>query len=171
MTAGIAIRDERPGDAAAITRVIAAAFADHPHSDGSEPRIVEQLRRNGDLTLSLVAETADGIVGHIAFSPVTIERADSIWFGLGPVSVPPACQNSGIGAALVRAGLSRIGNEGATGCVLLGEPDYYRRFGFSADTALVFPGAPDGYFMALAFSETASPAEGIVRYAPAFYSD
>lgn len=172
MSIGVAIRDERPGDADAIAQVITAAFDGHSHSDGSEPIIVEQLRRDGDLALSLVAESGaesgNGIVGHVGFSPVTIEAARGAWFGLTPVSVLPAFQNLGIGAALIRTGLERIQANGAAGCVVLGEPGFYQRFGFSGDNALVFPGAPNGYFMAFPFAKTAAPA-GLVGYARAFY--
>lgn len=84
------VRDEAPGDEAAIAAVTAAAFRGAPHSDGSEAEIIERLRVAGDLAVSLVAVDADGaIVGHVAFSPVTISDGTSGWYGLGPVSSFP----------------------------------------------------------------------------------
>ena len=83
------IREERPGDEQAITALVDAAFRDAPHSDGTEAAIVERLRADGDLALSLVA--AEGsLVGHVAFSPVTLSDGTARWYGLGPVAVSPA---------------------------------------------------------------------------------
>lgn len=162
-----AVRPERHGDAAAVYALTAVAFADQPHSDGREPAIVERLRADGDLALSLVAEDAhDGIVGHIAFSPVTIDGREGGWFGLGPVSVAPARQRAGIGTALIERGLARLPDMGAKGCVLLGDPAYYRRFGFEHDPGLRYPGPPAEYFQVRSFSGKAP--QGEVRYASAF---
>ena len=94
----LTIRPERAGDEVAIRRVTATAFAGQPHSDGSEPTIVDRLRVDGDLALSLVAEAADGIVGQVAFSPVSIADGSAKWYGLGPVSVLPKEQGRGIGS-------------------------------------------------------------------------
>ncbi len=161
------IRNERPGDEPAIAALTGAAFRDAPHGDGGEVAIVERLRADGDLTLSLVAENLDrAIVGHIAFSPVTISDGTPGWYGLGPMSVIPLRQRAGIGSALIREGLSRLGGIGASGCVVLGDPAYYGRFGFGHDPALTYPGPPAEYFQRLVLQGTA-PA-GTVRYAPAF---
>ena len=84
------IRQERRGDEVAIHDLTAVAFADYPHGDGSEPMIVKRLRDAGALHLSLVAEEAGEIHGHVAFSPITISGEDLGWLGLGPVSVLPA---------------------------------------------------------------------------------
>ena len=160
------IRSERSGDAAEIRQVVTAAFADAPHSDGTEGAIVDALRADGALTVSLVA-VADGlIVGHVAFSAVTIDGSDVGWFGLGPVAVLPDRQRQGIGGALVRAGLDRLRNQRARGCVVLGDPGYYQRFGFAADPQLRYPDAPAPYFMRLAFGPEI-PA-GCVAYHPDF---
>jgi len=161
------IRDETPAEAAAIRHLTDTAFAGAEHASGTEGAIVDALRRTGALTLSLVAATDGEVVGHVAFSPVTIAGAACGWFGLGPVAVLPARQRAGIGAALIRAGLARLRIAGAAGCVVLGDPAYYPRFGFAPDPALRFEGVPPEYFMALAFSDT-SPA-GAVVYHPAFY--
>ena len=159
------IRDERAGDEAAIRRVTALAFAGAPHSDGTEAEIVERLREGHALAVSLVADDEGAIVGHVAFSPVTIEESGG-WFGLGPVAVAPVRQHHGIGHALITEGLARLRAQGAKGCVVLGDPAYYARFGFAPDPALTYPGPPPQYFQALRFDAT--PATGIVRYHPAF---
>lgn len=162
----IAIRPERAGDERAIHDVVRAAFAYQPHSDGSEPAIVDALRNNGDLAISLVAEDDRAIVGHVAFSPVTISDGSEGWFGLGPVAVAPQRQREGIGAALIEQGLAVLRERGAAGCVVLGEPDYYARFGFAHDSELTYPGPPPLYFQRLAMSSRG--ASGDVIYAPAF---
>lgn len=161
------IREESAGDAAAIRQVTTAAFAGVAHSSGTEGDIVDALRASGALTLSLVAEDGGVILGHAALSPVTIGGAQG-WFGLGPVSVRPDRQGEGIGAALVREGLSRLRASGAQGCVVLGDPGYYERFGFRADPQLRFEGAPPEYFMRLT-CQGRTPS-GRVTYHPAFYA-
>ncbi|WP_380875537.1 GCN5 family N-acetyltransferase [Sphingomonas sp. DBB INV C78] len=160
------IRQEQARDRDAIARVTAGAFAAVEHSDQTEPAIIAALREAGALTLSLVAVEGGEIVGHVAFSAVTIDGADKGWFGLGPVSVRPDRQGGGIGSALIRAGLDELRERGAAGCVLLGEPDYYRRFGFEQDAALRYEGAPAEYFMRLVLAGPA--ATGRVDYHPAF---
>ncbi|UFX44113.1 N-acetyltransferase [Bradyrhizobium sp. 41S5] len=161
------IRDERDEDAAAISRVTAAAFANAPHSSGTEARIVAALRQAGALTISLAAVSDDAsIVGHVAFSPVQIDRAAGRWYGLGPVSVVPDMQRQGIGGALIREGLARLAALNADGCVLLGDPSYYSRFGFVSDPALTYGGAPSPYFQRLVLK--GEPPKGDVSYHPAF---
>ena len=160
------IRDERPEDVDAIRDLTARAFAGMPYSGGSEPAIVDRLREAGTLTLSLVAAMDGAVVGHVAFSPVTISDGSKDWFGLGPLSVEPPHQREGIGSALVDAGLSRLKALGARGCVLVGDPGYYGRFGFSTGPALTYDGAPPEYFMHVAFSPVY--ATGGVSYHPAF---
>ncbi len=91
------------------------------------------------------------IVGHIAFSPVTIADGSTGWFGLGPVSVAPDRQRAGIGSALIREGLARLKAMGAKGCYLVGHPGYYGRFGFVNESGLTFPHAPPEACFALAF--------------------
>lgn len=160
------VRSERPGDADAIRALTAAAFAGMAHSDGSEPRIVDRLRADGDLALSLVAEDGGAIVGHIALSPVTITDGAQGWYGLGPVSVMPRRQRAGIGGAMIEAGLAELRDRGARGVVLLGDPGYYARFGFAHDPALIYAGPPPKYFQCLLLAGD-MPA-GEVRYAPGF---
>ena len=160
------IRAERPGDSEPIASVTRQAFASALHSDGNEAEIVDALRAADALTLSLVADDGGEIVGHAAFSPVAIDGRDVGWFGLGPVSVRPDRQGVGIGAALIRAGLADLRAAGAKGCVVLGDPDYYGRFGFAVDPALTYPGVPADYFQALDFRD--DRLRGVVSYHPAF---
>lgn len=161
------IRPEHAQDIDAIRQLTAIAFAAVEYSNQTEPAIIDTLRDAKALTLSLVAVSeSDEIIGHIAFSPVTIDGGELGWFGLGPVSVHPDQQRRGVGEALVRQGLDTIRQTGAAGCVLLGDPGYYRRFGFENDSRLRYPLAPPEYFMQLAFGD-AVPS-GAVSYHPAF---
>lgn len=161
------IRPETMADAAAIAALTTAAFATAPHASGTEAAIVAALRDAGALSLSLVAGEGGRITGHVAFSPVTIDGRACGWFGLGPVSVAPDRQGQGIGAALIRDGLARLAAMGAKGCVLLGDPGYYRRFGFEADPGLRLPEVPPQYFLRLVLA--GAPPAGIVAYHPGFY--
>ena len=156
------IRQEHEHDYDAIKQVTADAFALMEHSNQTEPAIIAALRDAGALTISLVATDGDEIIGHVAFSPVTIDGEDHRWFGLGPVSVRPDLQGRGIGGALIRRGLNELRAQGAAGCVLLGNPGYYRRFGFENDSDLRYPGPPPEYFMRLTF-DGSDPA-GEVEY-------
>jgi putative acetyltransferase len=162
----IAIRAELPGDEGTIHAVTEAAFRNQPHSDGSEAALVDALRRDGDLALSLVAEEDSRIIGHIAFSRVTISDGTAEWFGLGPVSVAPERQGEGIGSQLIKRGLADLDARGARGVVLLGNPAYYRRFGFAHDPALGYPGPPAEFFQRLVIAGEAP--SGTVTYPSAF---
>ncbi|MGI2031989.1 GNAT family N-acetyltransferase [Rhizobium panacihumi] len=162
-------RAEQPGDAAAIAAVTAEAFAGVPHSDGSEPAIIARLREAGALTVSLVAGIDGVVIGHVAFSPVTFSSGEGDWYALGPVSVLPEHQGQGIGARLIRDGLEAIKNLDAAGCVVLGEPAYYRRFGLLSDTGLICPGLPPEYLMALPLR--GQVPSGIVSFHSAFGVD
>jgi putative acetyltransferase len=148
----ITIRAENPEDVEAIGVLTSAAFAEAPHSAGTEAAIVEALRAAGGLTLSLVATDGEAIVGHVAFSPVQIEGVVGAWFGIGPVSVRPDRQRAGIGSALIREGLRQLRESGAAGCVLVGEPAYYSRFGFVHDPDLHLANVPPPYLQRLSFS-------------------
>lgn len=160
------IRPESSKDRASIHALTGAAFRDVPHSSHTEQFIVDALRSRGELDLSLVAEKDGQVVGHIALSPVTISDGSTGWFGVGPISVLPGCQGQGIGAALMHAALDALRGQGAQGCVVLGEPSYYGRFGFHAEPGLVLPGVPAAYFQAL--SLVPPIAQGEVRYSAAF---
>ena len=162
----LVIRPERERDQPAIYSVTEAAFREMEFADGDEQDLVNRLRDDGDLTISLVAEEDGSIIGHIAFSPVTISDSTSDWYGLGPVSVVPARQGQGIGSKLVNQGLDRLRRLGARGCVLLGDPAYYSRFGFKHDPRLEYPGPPAKYFQCLVLD--GDMPTGQVAYAPAF---
>jgi putative acetyltransferase len=125
------------------------------------------LRLAGDLSISLVAEREGEVVGHVAFSPVSISNGAAGWFGLGPVAVERADRRRGIGAAIIKHGLAELRRRHANGCVVLGDPEYYQRFSFRHDPALQFEGAPPEYFLALHFA--AGEAQGAVTYRPAFF--
>ena len=160
------IRLERPEDATTIHALTETAFKGRPFSDGTEPKVVDALRAAGALTLSLVATQGGEIVGHVAFSPVTINGESGDWYGLGPVSVWPDRQRTGVGQALIRAGLRRLKSSGAGGCVLLGDPAYYGRFGFENDAGLRHAGGPAWAFQCLTLNG-ARPS-GEVAFHPAF---
>ena len=150
-TRDLLIRDESEQDADAISEVTVAAFESLEISSHTEQFIVDALRSARALTVSLVAEMDGRVVGHVAFSPVTIPGGVGDWYGLGPVSVLPMYQRRGIGTALIREGLSRLKGLGARGCCLVGHPQYYRRFGFENIPGLVYPGVPAEVFFALSF--------------------
>jgi putative acetyltransferase len=164
------IRFEQPGDLAAIRTLTFAAFQNAPHSTQTEAAIVDALRKAGALTISLVAVDAEVPVGHVAFSPVTInggdERLVRSWYGLGPVSVRPDRQRKGIGLALIQTGLDHLRAINAQGCVVLGDPLYYGRFGFICDANLRYGDAPPEYFQRLAFSDEVPKGE--VSFHPGF---
>lgn len=160
------IREENPSDADAITHVTLAAFHDHPFSRQTEQFIILALRKAGALTVSLVAEMEGRIVGHVAFSPVTMGDGTPDWCGVGPLSVLPECQKKGIGSALMIEGLNRLRALGAQGCVLVGDPRYYERFGFRNEPALVLDGVPPDVFLALPFGS--HPPQGQVIFHQAF---
>lgn len=165
------IRVEHATEAAAIDRVTIAAFREAPHSSGTEARIIEGLRTAGALTVSLVAAEAGEIIGHVAFSPVTIAivpgaAAPGAWYGLGPVAVRPDRQGQGVGQALIAAGIRQLHARQAAGCVVLGDPNYYRRFGFESDPALTYGGKPSPYFQRLVIG--GPPLQGEVAYHSAF---
>ncbi|MEN5273207.1 N-acetyltransferase [Stenotrophomonas lactitubi] len=161
----LAIRPESIDDHVAIHKLTEMAFRDAVHSSHTEHHIVDALRERGELSMSLVAEDAGLLVGHVALSPVSVQDGSQGWFGLGPISVLPQ-QGRGVGTALMRAAIEALRGKGARGCVLLGEPAYYGRFGFRAVPGLVLPGVPAAYFQALCLQPPM--AQGEVRYSPAF---
>ncbi|MBE0627287.1 MAG: N-acetyltransferase [Burkholderiales bacterium] len=165
----IILRNERDGDASAIGEVTAAAFMTLEISNHTEQFIIEALRAAKALTLSLVAQINGAVIGHIAFSPVTISDGSRDWYGLGPVSVLPAYQRQGIGKALIEEGLSRLKAMHAQGCCLVGHPDYYRQFGFKNPAGLVVEGVPPQVFFALSF-DGRSP-QGTLTFHAGFKAD
>ena len=160
------IRYETKSDVEAISDVTKAAFEHHPYSHQTEQLIVNALRAAGALTISLVAEVDGKVVGHVAFSPVTISDGSHGWYGLGPVSVLPEYQKQAIGKSLIQEGLSLLKTSGAKGCVLVGDPGYYERFGFRNLPELVLDGVPPENFLALPFDD--AKTQGVVVFHEGF---
>ena len=164
--AELLIRAEQGADVTAIRKVVSAAFASVAQSNQKEHLLVDRLRESGALAVSLVAEVEGRAVGHVACSPVTIAGRFCDWYGLAPLAVLPSYQRTGIGSRLVIAGLESLCALQAQGCVLLGEPEYYGRFGFSIRENLLLKNVPPEYFLARSFSN--DYPHGKVAYHPAF---
>lgn len=163
MNPEITIRPETPDDRIAISRV-----HDHAFFGTAESELVEALRRDGNLILSLVALT-DVPVGHIAFSRVTLPEFPIRASALAPLGVVRWLQRQGIGSALVRESLRQLSDLGEDLVIVLGDPSYYGRFGFTAEEAVGIKSVYSGpYLQALALSEQGRRARGLVRYARAF---
>jgi putative acetyltransferase len=162
----LSIRPETPADIATIEAVTVTAFLDAPHADHTEQLVVAALRAARALSISLVAEINGTVVGHVAVSPVSISDGSTGWFGLGPISVRPEFQGQGIGTHLMQEALRLFRERLAAGCVVLGDPGYYSRFGFRPEASLVLPDVPAAYFQAVSFGP--SLPRGIVTYHAAF---
>ena len=158
------IRPERPEDHAAVGHVITAAFTGMPYADGDEAELVEKLRRANALSVSLVAELEGEVVGQVAFSPASAPG----WYALGPVAVLPEHQRIGIGSKLIRAGLQRITELGASGCILVGDPGYYTRFGFERAPAHAPAREPAEFFQLKLLGQ--EPPSGPISFHDAFYA-
>jgi putative acetyltransferase len=148
----VIVRPETDRDADAIREVNIVAFQDHPYSRQTEHVIVEALRSAEALEVSLVAECDGEVVGHIAFSAAAIGGSSTGWFLLGPVAVRPVRQGGGIGRELVEAGLDALRSRGACGCVLVGDPAFYGRFGFRQCPGVAWHGVPDENVLCLLLS-------------------
>lgn len=162
------IRNERAGDIAAIRRVNQEAFG-----NPAEAAIVDAVRTRAEPIVSLVAEDDETILGHIMFSPVTIEQiATPLIMGLAPMAVVPGRQRQGIGTALVHAGLAECRRLGAVGVVVVGHPEFYPRFGFAPASRYGLRcefEVPDEVFMAMALVEGPRRMPGgLIRYHRAF---
>jgi putative acetyltransferase len=169
MDPNIIIRNETNADVDAITEVTVAAFKTLEISRNTEQFIIMALRAANTLTVSLVAELDGRVIGHVAFSPVTISDGTLNWYGLGPVSVLPAYHRQGIGTTLIQEGLHRLKDLNAAGCCVVGHPDYYRKFGFENVSGLVLEGVPPEVFLAIAF-DGCTP-QGMVAFHKAFKAD
>ena len=156
-------------DVSTITEVTIAAFKTLAISNHTEQFIIEALRAVDALTVSLVAEVSGRVIGHIAFSPVTISDGTPNWYGLGPVSVLPEQQRRGIGKALIWEGLSRLKDLNARGCCLVGHPDYYKKFGFKNISGLMLEGVPQEVFFTLSFD--GHTPQGTVTFHEGFKAD
>ena len=163
------LRKETVADVDAISEVTIAAFKNHPISKHTEQFIINALRNANALTISLVAEIDGRVVGHIAFSPVIISDGTKDWYGLGPVSVLPDYQKQGIGTSLINEGLSLLKDMGGKGCALVGDPNYYKRFGFKNYPQLIHDGVPQEVFLALPFNEKVP--QGTIAFHEGFLAD
>ena len=163
------IRNEKSTDIETISAVTIAAFQNHPISKHTEQFIIKALRDANALTISLVAEIDGKVVGHIAFSPVTISDGNLNWHGVGPVSVLPEYQRQGVGKSLIHEGLSLLKARGSKGCVLVGDPKYYGRFGFKNIPELTHDGVPQEVFLALPFDKKV--AQGTVVFHEGFLAN
>ncbi len=166
---GITVRQERPADEEAISRLNTLAFG-----GPDEAAIIGALRANGGVTLSLVAELDGDVVGHILFSPVSVERngEGEIAVGLGPMAVMLEHQRRGVGSMLVREGLDRLRAAGHRVVVVLGHPEYYPRFGFERASRYGLRcefDCPDEAFMVTELCPGAlANGAATVRYRPEF---
>ncbi|MCE0495471.1 GNAT family N-acetyltransferase [Vibrio salinus] len=151
MTQTMLIREEKDSDYAVISEITIAAFKKMEISNHTEHFIVNALRKAGALALSLVAEIDGVVVGHIAFSPVSMSDGTKDWYGLGPLSVHPDYQRRGVGKALIEKGLTRLKKRNAKGCCLVGHPEYYPRFGFKNADGLILDGIPPEVFLFFLF--------------------
>lgn len=159
----VLVRPEEAFDRDAIRAVHAQAFGQAAEAD-----LVDRLREDGDLVLSLVA-VRERVVGHVAFSRLKLLESPASAVALAPVAVLPAHQRAGVGTALIREGLRGLAAAGEDLVLVLGEPAYYARFGFAAEGARTLSTPYDGpYLQALALSDAGRAAAGAVRYARAF---
>ena len=155
------IRNETIADIVNIAAVIERAFG-----RADEARLVERLRNDGDAAISLVATSGDAVVGHVLLSPMS---APFHALGLAPLSILPQWQRCGIGSALVKSAIQRARE--CRAIFVLGDPDYYGRFGFRADIAAGFSSPYAGpHFMVLPLGGALPVASGRVEYAAAFDS-
>ena len=162
-----AIRSVTPADHDAVDAVITAAFGQRDEAD-----LVERLRRDGDILFEQIATHGDAVLGHILFNRLPVIRANGSVIAaasLAPLSIRPDCQGRGIGADLVGAGLDECRKRRIPGIIVLGDPEYYQRFGFSAAAArpLAAP-FPGPHFMAIELDSGAFKDGGKVRYPAAF---
>ena len=165
----IKIRLERKSDQKSIREITELAFKGKPYADGDEQDLIEKLRKAGALALSLVALDNEELVGQVTFSLAKIDSATGPWYALGPVSVTPSRQREGIGSRLIEAGLSEIKHRGALGCILVGDPVFYSRFGFEVTPFCCPESEPEKYFMVKLFS-TVRPT-GCFSFHSIFYED
>ena len=162
----VAIRDQTEADFAAVHELVIAAFRTLAVASGTEQFIMDALWRNSAATVALVAEDGGVIVGQAAFSKVTVGGQDVGWHGCGPVAVLPERHKQGIGSALMRTGLERLRALGSKGCVVVGDPAYYKRFGFANTPDMFVPDVPPEVFMAIRFA--GEMPKGEVKFDEAF---
>ncbi|MEL1252010.1 GNAT family N-acetyltransferase [Aurantiacibacter gilvus] len=163
------IREERTGDEEAIRSVVDAAFEGLPYSDGDEADMIDRLRRDGDLLLSLVAVEDGEVIGQVAYSAAGLSNGEEGWMVVGPIAVSPAHQGKGIGRALMEAGEAAMRERGAKGITVFGDPALYGRFGYRQYTPMTQAGELGEYLQVKSFGAEIPAAE--IRYAPGFGFD
>lgn len=163
----VVIGPETPGDIEPIHRLNSVAFEGRTE----EADLVDALRESGELLLSLVARDESRVVGHVAFSRLVVETADGPIGGvaLAPLGVLPGFQDSGVGTDLVTSGLRMLAERAEQVVLVVGNPAYYSRFGFSCAAGKRYPSRHSGpHFMALVLGDPATAPIGPVRYPEAF---
>ncbi|GAB4435385.1 MAG: N-acetyltransferase [Anaerolineae bacterium] len=168
MSLMIEIRAERQSDRDEIHKLNMAAFDKGPEAD-----VVDKLRAACKDYLSFVAVEAGRVVGHILFTPVTVDGCPVTGMGLAPVAVLPPHQRQGIGSQLVSYGLEFLRTNGCPFVIVLGHPGYYPRFGFepASKYGLVsqWEGVPDEAFIIAIFDKSTLPETGgTARYRDEF---
>lgn len=167
----IQIRKERREDFRQIREVVKDAFAHAEHSDGDEHNLIERIRDSSDYIpdLSLVAVSGDIVLGHIMFSRISVGQSEAI--ALAPLSVKTDCQRLGIGKLLVTAGHRLACKMGYSCSVVLGDPDYYSKFGYekASNHGIIAPfDVPDEYYMVCELDKNCDIPKGYVKYSDAF---
>jgi putative acetyltransferase len=161
----IEIREEQPGDVAAIRKLNKLAFGQDQEGD-----VIDALRSRGAASLSLVATRNDRVVGHIMYSPVSV--GDVIGVGLGPMAVLPEHQRQGVGSRLVDAGNRKLKEAGCPFIIVLGHAGYYPRFGFTPAGPRGITcewDVPDDVFLLLVLAQTRMQGvTGVAKYQPEF---
>jgi putative acetyltransferase len=162
------IRKEKQSDREAIHQLNMASF-----DNGPEANLVDKLRASCRDYLSFVAIEDGAIVGHLLFTPVTVEGCKVLGMGLGPMAVLPSHQRRGIGSQLVKYGLAYLHTIACPYVIVLGHPEYYPRFGFEPASkfglASQWEEVPDEAFMVIVFDKAALPAAGgTARYRDEF---
>lgn len=162
------IRPEHANDHAAIFEITKRAFAPMPFSDGDEQELIGRFRNEGVLALSLVAEIDGAVVGQITLTPAFAADGSAGWFALGPIAVAPEFHSKKIGSKLIEVAIAWLREQDAAGCVLVGNPTYYRRFGFKPNPALAPKGEPAEYYQILPL-RVQEPSV-VVSFHPLFYA-
>lgn len=165
----VLVRPERPEDRQAIFDVTQRAFAPMPYAGGDEQLLPDRFRDANALALSLVAEKDGRVMGQITLTPATPADRSTGWYAIGPVSVEPAIQHQGVGSLLIRAAIAWMREQGGTGCVLVGNPEYYSRFGFHRFPSLTPTGEPAEFYQMLSLD--GREPDVVVHFHPLYYGE
>lgn len=160
------IRVERPGDEAAIHALTKRAFVGAPYSDGDEADVIDRLRADGDLLLSLVALERAEIIGQVTCSRATLSNGEEGWMVIGPVAVAAEHRGKGLGRALMDAGETAMRETGAKGITVLGDPGLYSRLGYVQHTPMTLEGELGKFLQVKSFG--AAIPSATLTYASAF---